>query len=486
MNTLQDFQIVITRILTALAGLHVGIIGITAWALGKPVGPVTGIALLLAAAPLVTTLLKRPLQSTFFALAIALVGQTSLFVYAFAGHPWQVEAHFYYFALLAMLAGLCDWKILLAGAALIAVHHLTLNTLLPAAIYPGGTDYARVVFHAVVVVVETAMLVGIGLVIRSAFAQAEQAHAEAVSAAAELREVAERREDALTSSRMQADQLKGTIADFEREISELTGVLQSAAQTLETDAVSLTQAASHANAQSVTAAAASRATAEKVSSAADAGDELAQTISEVGSNAAQSSQLAANAVIETQRTNATIDELAAVANEIGNVTELISAIAGQTNLLALNATIEAARAGESGRGFAVVAQEVKALAGQTATATQEIERRIQAMQNATGRSVEAIQAISGTIRELDRFSALIADAVEQQAMAAREIAGSATAAASSVQQVNGAILEIDKVAAGTSNAAGRLSAAAHSIGAQTEKIQARVRTFTDRIRTARA
>ena len=134
-------------------------------------------------------------------------------------------------------------------------------------------------------------------------------------------------------------------------------------------------------------------------------------------------------VVEAERTNATIDELAAVANEIGNVTGLISAIAGQTNLLALNATIEAARAGECGRGFAVVAQEVKALAGQTATATQEIERRIQAMQSATGRSVEAIQAISGTIRELDRFSARIADAVEQQAMAAREIAGNATAAA---------------------------------------------------------
>jgi methyl-accepting chemotaxis protein len=208
MNTLNDFQVVITRLLTALAMLHVGIIAVVAWALGKPIGAVTGIAFLLGAAPLVTMLLKRPLSATFFALAVALVGQTSLFVYTFAGHPWQVEAHFYYFALLAMLAGLCDWRVLIAGAALIAIHHLSLNTLLPAAIYPGGTDYARVVFHAVVVVVETAMLVSIGLVIRSAFAQAEQAHAEAVGAAAELREVAERREEALTTSRTHADQLK--------------------------------------------------------------------------------------------------------------------------------------------------------------------------------------------------------------------------------------------------------------------------------------
>ena len=118
-----------------------------------------------------------------------------------------------------------------------------------------------------------------------------------------------------------------------------------------------------------------------MSSAAHAGEELARTIAHVGENAAQSSRLAAEAVYEAERTSATIDEMAAVAHEIGKVTELITAIAGQTNLLALNATIEAARAGEAGRGFAVVAQEVKALAAQTAGATQEISSKIEAMQN---------------------------------------------------------------------------------------------------------
>ena len=104
------------------------------------------------------------------------------------------------------------------------------------------------------------------------------------------------------------------------------------------------------------------------------------------------------------------------------MTDLISRIAGQTNLLALNATIEAARAGEAGRGFAVVAQEVKTLAGQTATATRDISKRIEAIQSVTQRSVEAIQGISATIRELERFSVRIASAVEQQTQAAQEIA----------------------------------------------------------------
>src|SRR5262249_37360166 len=143
------------------------------------------------------------------------------------------------------------------------------------------------------------------------------------------------------------------------------------------------------------------------------------------------------------RTNTAIDELALVSSEIGKVTELITAIAAQTNLLSLNATIEAARAGQAGKGFAVVAQEVKVLAGQTAAATQDIGKRIEAMQNATSHSVEAIQAITGTIRELDLFSAKIAAAVEQQASAAQEIAQNANAASSSVQQVNGAIGELE-------------------------------------------
>ena len=189
---------------------------------------------------------------------------------------------------------------------------------------------------------------------------------------------------------------------------------------------------------------------------------------------------------EAAKTNATIDELAAVASEIGKVTDLISAIAGQTNLLALNATIEAARAGETGRGFAVVAQEVKALAAQTAAATQEIGTRIQAMQNATGRSVDAIQAISGTIRELDLFSARIAAAVEQQAIAAREIADNVNAAAAGVGHVNDVIVEFEGVADQTARAVQKLGGAATGVTGQTKRIRDQVKAFTDDIQAIQA
>ena len=112
--------------------------------------------------------------------------------------------------------------------------------------------------------------------------------------------------------------------------------------------------------------------------------------------------IAEKAVSEAERTNAAVQELGEAAKRIGDVVNLITDIAEQTNLLALNATIEAARAGEAGRGFAVVAGEVKALAGQTAKATEDIAKQIADMQHATERSIAAIGAIERTIREIGR------------------------------------------------------------------------------------
>src|SRR5262249_61078282 len=125
----------------------------------------------------------------------------------------------------------------------------------------------------------------------------------------------------------------------------------------------------------------------------------------------ESGDTAAQAVQKAEKTDARITELSNAASRIGDVVKLITAIAEQTNLLALNATIEAARAGEAGRGFAVVAQEVKALAAQTAKATDEIGTQISSMQAATQESVGAIKQIGGTIGRVAEIAAAIAAAV---------------------------------------------------------------------------
>jgi methyl-accepting chemotaxis protein len=385
-----------------------------------------------------------------------------------------------------MLSGYCDWRILIVAAGLISVHHLGLNFVLPEAIYPGGSDFFRVSVHAIAVVIETAMLVFIGHTIRKSFAAADEALRVAEESASELEKFAEQQTVSLEDTTRRGGRIEALVAGFRAEIADSIAILHSAAVSLQTNSTSLGVATTRASTQAVAAVVTCGETSGKVSSAAHAGEELARTIAHVGENAAQSSRLAAEAVYEAERTSVTIDEMAAVAQEIGKVTELITAIAGQTNLLALNATIEAARAGEAGRGFAVVAQEVKALAAQTAVATQEISSKIAAMQSSTTRSVAAIEGISATIRELDRFSALIASAVEQQAGAARQISGDVNAAASGATQVSSTVSAIEDIARETSIEVLQIGSAAAQVVHQTLKVREQVGAFAKGLHAAQA
>ena len=163
---------------------------------------------------------------------------------------------------------------------------------------------------------------------------------------------------------------------------------------------------------------------------------------------------------------------------------LITAIAEQTNLLALNATIEAARAGEAGKGFAVVAQEVKALAGQTAKATDEIGTQIAGMQMATRDSVAAIKEIGGTIGRISEIAATIAAAVEEQGAATQEIARNVQQAAKGTCEVAANITDVNRGAGETGSASTQVLRSAQSLSGESSHLKIEVQKFLETVRTA--
>jgi methyl-accepting chemotaxis protein len=211
---------------------------------------------------------------------------------------------------------------------------------------------------------------------------------------------------------------------------------------------------------------------------------MTSSVHEIGRQVQDSSQIARQAVHQADKTDARIGELSTAASRIGDVVKLITAIAEQTNLLALNATIEAARAGEAGKGFAVVAQEVKALAAQTAKATDEIGTQIASMQSATHESVAAIKEISGTIGRVSEIAASIAAAVEEQGATTHEIARNVHEAAQGTVQVTANISEVNRGASETGSASTQVLAAAQSLARDAGQLKIEVDKFVVKVRAA--
>jgi methyl-accepting chemotaxis protein len=182
-------------------------------------------------------------------------------------------------------------------------------------------------------------------------------------------------------------------------------------------------------------------------------EEMTSTIQSIASNAHEAATVASNAVQTAQAANATVTKLGVSSAEIGEVIKVITSIAQQTNLLALNATIEAARAGEAGKGFAVVANEVKELAKQTAKATEDISRKITAIQTDTKGAVEAIGTISGVIGQINNISGTIATAVEEQSATTNEMTRNVADAAKGSGEITHNIAGVAEAARGTSTSA---------------------------------
>jgi methyl-accepting chemotaxis protein len=474
-----------SRTLITLLWLHVPIAMAIGMARGNGWMLPTLITVILAAAATASWSAAGNGLSTRLVVAVTAMGGVSLFAYQLAGHSWQIDIHMYYFAVLACLVAYCDYRPIAAGTVAVALHHLALNFIVPAAVFPGGADFGRVVLHAVILIIEASVLVWLALQLERLFAITEQKTAEAEAAiAAEARANVERGE-AERRTKLEADAaMRALAADFERKIGHIVQAVSVAAAEMQGMSSSMSHNSEESARQTAAAAAASTQASGNVGTVASATEELSASIGEISKQVTRSAQIAEKAAEEARRTNTVVEGLAIGTQKIGEVVTLIQSIASQTNLLALNATIEAARAGDQGRGFAVVASEVKALANQTAKATEEISAQIHGIQTETGEAVAAIQAIGGTIAEINEISSAIAKAVDQQGAATREISGSVQQAASGTNEVNNNIVAVARTSSEAGAAASKLLQAANGLSSQSEQLKREVASFLSSVRAA--
>ena len=272
--------------------------------------------------------------------------------------------------------------------------------------------------------------------------------------------------------------------DFERSVNGIVRSVSTAAAGMQTTAQSMTATASDASARAATVGAASENSSNNVGTVAAAAEELSSSVAEISRQVARSSEIASKAVGDAERTNATVGALSTGAEKIGEVVKLIHSIAAQTNLLALNATIEAARAGDSGRGFAVVASEVKALANQTAKATEEISAQVTAMQASTSDAVASIGGITETIAQMSEITTSISTAIEQQGDATREIARNIQSVAAGSSEISAHIGGVTSAAAATGLAASDVLSNARELDNQSGMLRSAVDEFMTKVRAA--
>lgn len=278
----------------------------------------------------------------------------------------------------------------------------------------------------------------------------------------------------LTSS---VNQMIQNLRSSLRQIGEIAATVATASEELTAVSSEMTGNAGQTAETATSASASAEQVSQNATTVATAIEEMNASIREIAKSAAEAAKVASDAVRTSDQTNATITKLGQSSIEIGKVIKVITSIAQQTNLLALNATIEAARAGDAGRGFAVVASEVKALAKQTATATEEISQRIEAIQTDTNRAVDAITQITAVINQINDIQNTIAIAVEEQTATTNEISRNVAEAAKGSSDIAKNIAVVAQNAQTTTTGANNTAQAATELAQMAVSLQAIVSEF---------
>jgi methyl-accepting chemotaxis protein len=296
----------------------------------------------------------------------------------------------------------------------------------------------------------------------------------------EMRKV-EKERDEMAALEARRAQIEDAIATFRTEVDTLLTTVRDSTEAMKSTATMLSSSSNETSRHAESAVQASGKALTNVSTAALAADELASSIGEISRQIEQANDVVRLAVGEAKGTNEEMATLAQAAQRIGDVIKLIRDIAGQTNLLALNATIEAARAGESGRGFAVVASEVKALAVQTARATEEIAAQILSVQGSTTGAVDAIHRIADRMQQIDHYTSAVAVSVQQQSAATSQISSNVTNAADGTSMMSEVLNAMAGAATETLASAGTVLQSAQAVDAAVANLRSKVDAFLTKV-----
>ena len=476
----------------------------------------TALGMIVASAVLATISWRQAATgfATGFLVALSLVIGVSGFV-AVAGQ-WQLDVHMYYFAVIAMLTALCDWRVIAVAAGTTAVHHIAFNFMAPALVFPDGADFGRVLFHALIVIVETGVLLWLTRTLERSMKLSEIALAEAQSGMAALEAEKRARESAAEevareqASRLEAeraamaareasaaeelaraekeaarrDMLMQASKEFGEQAQRLMARLTDVAERLASRSTSMVNAIHSTTERAGEAQTIAADTAHDVAEVTEATEQLVRSVNELSRHVEQSSSISRQAVSQSREAVGAMSALDGAAKQIAEIVAMIDAIAEQTNLLALNATIEAARAGTAGKGFAVVAHEIKSLSSQTANATTRVREQISDIQNHVNSTVKAIHNVTDVVSSLDQSSSIAASAVTEQSAVTSQIASTTGKVFERAGRLSAATDQVRQDAMTTREEAGAVSNEAGDLRAQTEDFARAINRFIEKVAAA--